>query len=182
MTEVYLSYNNIVSSLGFDSETVVSNIHNEISGLQLIDDKEMFFKSFCSSIINQKELNNSFTSIAVEGNFTRLEMMMITSLNRVIQDTKIPLTKNVGLIISTTKGNIDILDKNSKFLEERAYLGSLGKVIKDFFKFKNDAIVVSNACVSGVLAVTIAKRYITQGIYDNAVSYTHLTLPTIYSV
>ena len=63
--------------------------------------------------------------------------------------------------------NIDILDKNSKFLEERAYLGSLGKVIKDFFKFKNDAIVVSNACVSGVLAVTIAKRYITQGIYDN---------------
>lgn len=167
MTEVYLSYNNIVSSLGFDSETVVSNIHNEISGLQLIDDKEMFFKSFCSSIINQKELNNSFTSIAVEGNFTRLEMMMITSLNRVIQDTKIPLTKNVGLIISTTKGNIDILDKNSKFLEERAYLGSLGKVIKDFFKFKNDAIVVSNACVSGVLAVTIAKRYITQGIYDN---------------
>ena len=63
MTEVYLSYNNIVSSLGFDSETVVSNIHNEISGLQLIDDKEMFFKSFCSSIINQKELNNSFTSM-----------------------------------------------------------------------------------------------------------------------
>ena len=35
MSKVYLSYNNIVSSLGFDSKTVVNNIHNEVSGLQL---------------------------------------------------------------------------------------------------------------------------------------------------
>ena len=167
MTEVYLSYNNIVTSLGFDSATVVGNIHNEISGLQLINDKELFSQPFCSSIINQKELNNSFASIATEGNFTKLEKMMLTSLNSVIKDSKIPLSKKVGLIISTTKGNIDVLNKNSKFPKERAYLATLGNVIKDFFKFKNDAIVVSNACVSGVLAVAIAKRYIKQGVYDN---------------
>lgn len=167
MTEVYLSYNNIVSSLGFDSKTVVNHIHDQISGLQLIDDKDLFSQPFCSSIINQRTLNNSFDSFETECSFTRLEMMMITSLNTVIRASEIPLTKKVGLIISTTKGNVDVLDKNSKFPKERAYLSHLGHVIKDFFKFENEAIVVSNACVSGVLAIAVAKRYIKQGVYDH---------------
>ena len=167
MTEVYLSHNNLISSLGFDSETVVDNIHNQVSGLQLIEDKSIFSQPFCSSIINQKILSDHFDSLVAEGNFTRLEKMMITSLNSVIEASKIPLTKKVGLIISTTKGNIDVLDKNSKFPKESAYLSVLGHVIKDFFKFKNDAIVVSNACVSGALAVAVAKRYINQGVYDH---------------
>jgi len=167
MTDVYLSHNNIVSSLGFDSETVVNNIHNQVSGLQLIDDKNLLPQPFCSSVINMKALRKSFTSLKDEGNFTRLEQMMITSLNNVIKSSKIPITKNVGLIISTTKGNIDALDKNNKFPKERAYLSVLGNTIKSFFKFKNDAIVISNACVSGILAIAVAKRYINQGIYDH---------------
>ncbi|MDO5971740.1 beta-ketoacyl synthase N-terminal-like domain-containing protein [Flavivirga aquimarina] len=167
MTEVYLSYNNIISSLGFNSETVVGNIHNEVSGLQLIDDKNLLPQPFYSSIINTKTLKESFQALKDKDDYTRLEQMMITSLNKVIQSSGIPLAENVGLIISTTKGNIDVLDKNSEFPKERAYLSVLGKKIKDFFKFKNDAIVVSNACVSGVLAVSIAKRYINQGIYDH---------------
>lgn len=167
MTEVYLSYNNIVSSLGFDTETVVNNIHNQVSGLELIDDKNILSQPFCSSIINQKVLNDSFSSLKAEGQFTKLEKMMLTSLNSVIKASKIPLTNRVGLIISTTKGNIDVLDKNSKFPKNRVYLSVLGSVIKDFFKFKNDAIVISNACVSGILAVAVAKRYIKQGVYDH---------------
>lgn len=167
MTEVYLSYNNIISSLGFDSATVVTNIHDQVSGLQLIDDKNLLPQPFCSSTINTKALSKSFSALKNEGNFTRLEQMMITSLNTIIQSSKIPLTENVGLIISTTKGNIDALDKNNEFPKERAYLSILGSTLKDFFKFKNDAIVISNACVSGILAISVAKRYINQGTYDH---------------
>ena len=167
MSKVYLSYNNIVSSLGFDSKTVVNNIHNEVSGLQLVEDKSKFSQPFISSIIDEKILSDSFAKLKTEGNFTRLEQMMLTSLNSVIAASKIPLTKRVGLIVSTTKGNIDVLDKNSEFPKKRAYLDVLGQVIKDFFKFQNDAIVVSNACVSGVLALAVAKRYITSGVYDH---------------
>ncbi|WP_303316740.1 beta-ketoacyl synthase N-terminal-like domain-containing protein [Flavivirga abyssicola] len=167
MTDVYLSYNNIVSSLGFNSETVINNIHNEVSGLQLIDDKNLLPQPFWSSIINTKALTERFKSLGDKSDFTRLEQMMITSLNHVIQSSKIPLTKNVGLIISTTKGNIDVLEKNNEFPKERAYLSVLGKKIKDFFKFENEAVVISNACVSGILAIAVAKRYIKQGVYDH---------------
>lgn len=167
MTEVYLSHNNIISSIGFNSETVVNNIHNKVSGLELINDQNKFFQPYCSSIIDQKLLDTSFASLTTEGNYTKLEKMMLTALDGVIRSSKIPLTKKVGLIISTTKGNIDVLDKNSKFSQNRAYLSVLGTVIKDFFQFKNDAIVVSNACVSGLLAISVAKRYIQQGVYDD---------------
>src|SRR5690606_29798185 len=59
------------------------------------------------------------------------------------------------------------LDETNPFPPERAYLGALGRQIKDYFNFKNDAIIVSNACVSGVLAIAIAKRYIDEDVYDH---------------
>ncbi|WP_250433806.1 beta-ketoacyl-[acyl-carrier-protein] synthase family protein [Hanstruepera flava] len=167
MNKTYVSYNNIISSLGFDSETVVQNIHNEISGLKLIDNKTFLPESFYSALINTEDLENAFQKLKPNQDYTRLEKMMITALQKVITKSGIELNKRVGLIISTTKGNIDALDENNPFSKERAYLDELGKSIKTFFNFENDAIIVSNACVSGVLAVAIAKRFILQDVYDH---------------
>jgi len=167
MSKVYLSYNNIISSLGFDSETVIENIHNEVSGLALIDDKTLLPKPFYSSLIDTDKLQREFDKLNSTKAYTRLEQMMITSLSDCITASKIDITDRVGLIISTTKGNIDALDEGNSFPVERSYLHELGKSVSDFFNFKDDAIVVSNACVSGILAVAVAKRYISQGTYDH---------------
>lgn len=167
MSNVFLSHNNIVSSLGFTSKAVVENIRNEVSGLKLVQDKSLLNESFCSSIIDKTILEKEFSNFAVEGEFTLLEKMMICSLAPVIKESDIPLNKRTGLIISTTKGNIDVLDSSTTFPQERAYLSELGKVIKDFFKFENNPIIVCNACVSGILSVAVAKQYIEQGLYDH---------------
>jgi len=167
MSKVYVSHTNIISSLGFTSETVVANISNEISGLQRIDDSSILPEPFYTSLIPTEALQNAFNVLNPKENYTRLEQMMITSLSKVIDASNIEISDRVGLIISTTKGNIDVLDANNPFDKNRTYLSELGKQIKRFFNFKNDAIVVSNACVSGVLAIAIAKRYIQQGIYDH---------------
>jgi len=167
MRKVYVSHNNIISSLGFSSEAVVHNMHQEISGLQRIDDKTILPEPFYTSLIPTEKLEASFKELNPVGDYTRLEQMMITSLSKIIDASNIKLNERVGLIISTTKGNIDALDESNPFHKDRAYLSELGNQIKDFFHFKNDAIIVSNACVSGVLAVAIAKRYIQQDIYDH---------------
>ena len=167
MSKVYLSYNNIISSLGFDSKSVVEKIHNEVSGLALVNDVKLFSRPFYSSLIHTGRLQEAFNVLNPIKEYTRLEQMMITSLNDCITTSGITITDRVGLIISTTKGNIDVLDEENSFPEERSYLSELGKSVGEFFKFKNDAIVVSNACVSGILAVAVAKRYITQGTYDH---------------
>ncbi|MFD2542746.1 beta-ketoacyl-[acyl-carrier-protein] synthase family protein [Lacinutrix gracilariae] len=167
MSKVYVSHNNIISSLGFTSEAVVAKISKEISGLQRIDDTSILPEPFYTSLINTQKLQENFNKLHPKADYMRLEQMMITSLSKVIDASNVPLNDRVGLIISTTKGNVDALDANNPFSEERAYLSELGNQIKDFFGFTNNAIVVSNACVSGILAIAIAKRYIQQGVYDH---------------
>lgn len=168
MNKTFVSYNNIVSSLGFNSDTVVENISNDISGLKRIVDKNVLPDPFYSSLIETNKLENAFLNLHPKlDDYTRLEKMMITSLNDVIKSSKIELNERVGLIISTTKGNIDALDETNSFPPERAYLSALGKSISEFFNFKNDAIIVSNACVSGILSIAIAKRLILQNAYDH---------------
>jgi 3-oxoacyl-[acyl-carrier-protein] synthase-1 len=122
---------------------------------------------FYSALINSEKLEIAFNKLNPKQDYTRLEKMMISSLSKVIHSSNMELNDRVGLIISTTKGNVDALDENNPFPKERAYLSELGKNIKEFFSFKNDPIVVSNACVSGILAVAIAKRYIQQNTYDH---------------
>lgn len=167
MSKVFLSHNNIVSSYGFGSQSAISQISKEVSGLQPVDDKNILPKPFYSSLIDWNNLEKRFRALHLTEAHTRLEKMLIISLSDTLAKSKIRLTDRVGLIISTTKGNIDVLEKNNEFPEERAYLSILGKKIKEYFEFKNEAIVLSNACVSGVLAVAVAKRLILQDRYDH---------------
>jgi len=167
MIKTFLSYNNIFSSLGFDSETVVSKIANGVSGLQQITDTSLLPEPFCASIISSEKINDEFSKIGNASGYTKLEQMMILSLKKVIDASEISINNRVGLIISTTKGNIDALEKGNDFPESRAYLSELGKIIQNYFGFKNEAIVLSNACVSGILAISAAKRFISEEKYDH---------------
>ncbi|OMP31444.1 beta-ketoacyl synthase N-terminal-like domain-containing protein [Mangrovimonas sp. DI 80] len=167
MNKVYVSHNNIVSALGFDSASVVEKIKSEVTGLGLVVNKTLHAEPFFSSLVNAEQLQSAFQELKPKEKYTRLEQMMIVSLDKIIKSSKIALGERVGLIISTTKGNIDVLDDNSPFPKERAYLSELGRNVKEFFGFKNDVIVVSNACVSGILSVALAKRYIEQNVYDH---------------
>ncbi len=167
MTKTFLSYNNIFSSLGLDSETVIENMLQGKTGLKKYEDTSLLPVTFCASRVTSEIVNEQFNKIAGASKFTKLEKMLIASLNEVVKASNISLNEKVGLIISTTKGNIDVLEKNSSFPESRAYLSELGKTIQNFFGFKNEAIVLSNACVSGVLAISVAKRFISEGKYDH---------------
>ncbi len=167
MDRTFLSYNNIFSNLGFDSETVVENISKGNSGLEKFVDTSLLPEPFCASMISSEVIKSEFNKIGDASQFTKLEQMLILSLKKVIDTSKVPLNEKVGLLISTTKGNIDLLEKESNFPESRVYLSELGKTIQNFFGFKNEAIVLSNACVSGVLAISAAKRFISEGKYDH---------------
>ena len=169
MNNIYLSHNNIISSLGFTSESVVKHISNEVSGLRVVEDSLLLNESFCSALIDQNQLEHAFEKLNPKNPFTKLELMMLVSLNSILSASNIPLNNRTGLIISTTKGNVDVLDKSMGFPQERAYLSVLVKTIKHFFGFENDAVIVCNACVSGILSVAVAKTYIEQGLYEQVV-------------
>jgi 3-oxoacyl-[acyl-carrier-protein] synthase-1 len=164
--EVYITETNCITPLGFDVATNVNNISSGVSGIQL-HDNGMMDKPFYAAIINEVKLNDAFAKISSSQNYTRLEKMMILALQPIVEKAKLDLNERTGFILSTTKGNVTALANSTQENFEKAHLHHLAKRVATFFGFKAEPIVVSNACVSGVLAVSIAKRLIQSDLYDN---------------
>jgi len=162
--EIFITETNIITPLGFDVATNIQNIENKISGIQLHDDKKFSENPFFGAMINDEELDVAFAKISTSSEFTRLEKMMILALLPIVKTVP---DQKTAFLLSTTKGNITELE-NKNELPESAYLQNLAKKITAFFNFKTEPIVISNACVSGILAVATAKRLIEANLYDDA--------------
>jgi 3-oxoacyl-[acyl-carrier-protein] synthase I len=161
----YIIQTNCVTPLGFDVESNFEAILNGTSGIQLHESSPFMSNSFYAATIDNKKLDTAFSQIESNSNFSRLEKMMILALQPIVSKQKI--TPKSAFILSTTKGNITALATTENAIEA-AHLSALAKKIAVYFGFTTEPIVVSNACVSGVLAVAVAKRMIQAGVYDDA--------------
>ena len=167
LREIYITETNCITPLGFDVETNIEAILRGDSGIQLHNDISLMPNSFYSSIVSTEKINSAFEKISNETKYSRLEKMMILALEPIIKNSGIELNSKTAFILSTTKGNVTALKNDSEENFNNAYLDVLAKNISDFFKFQTQPIVVSNACVSGILAVSIAKRMIQSELYDS---------------
>lgn len=70
------------------------------------------------------------------------------------------------LILSTTKGEINRLEDNNI---EAAKLPVLIKSVAKQIGFKGETLTLSNACISGVLAIVQAYDFIESGLYDEVI-------------
>ncbi len=169
MRETYITYHHIISSLGFDSTSNFENLKAQKSGIE--KHKRENGEPFYSSIVDKEKVDVAFSKIGAINEYTTLEKMMLLSVHDILLASKIEITDKTGLIVATTKGNIDTLSPKSSFFgdKKRVYLSELGKQIQKFFNFKNEAVVLSNACVSGVLAIAVADRLIKSNLYDDVI-------------
>jgi len=168
MNKIYLLEDAIISPLGFSTEENLTAIKNERSGLKFHKNNRFLSEGFYAGIIENQLLTDAFLKIGEPEKYTKLEQMMLLAVSRVLEKNPDLNLSKTALIISTTKGNIDLLTKSS-FPENRVYLGELGNVVKDFFGFKPEPILISNACISGGLALAVAKRFISAGKFDQAI-------------
>ncbi|WDZ98752.1 beta-ketoacyl-[acyl-carrier-protein] synthase family protein [Mucilaginibacter sp. SJ] len=165
MKKVYLVADNIYSPLGATTVQNFEHLVNGVTGVRQHDDKarcnEPFFASLCEKGYFQ-----------TDEHLTKFEQMLIASLTETLYgvDKNISDKKTV-LIISTTKGNISLLEteKPGPDLEERIALHTSAKKIAKHFGFVNEPMVVSHACISGLIAMITGMRLIQSGQYDHAV-------------
>lgn len=167
LREIYITETNCITPLGFDVETNIEAILRGDSGIQLHNDISLMPSSFYASIIHDEKINSAFAKISTETKYSRLEKMMILALEPIIKKSGVKLNSKTAFILSTTKGNVTALKNDSVESFNNAYLDVLAKNISDFFGFQTQPIVVSNACVSGILAVSIAKRMIQSELFDS---------------
>ena len=160
----YITDYNCISPLGFDVEANWKNVLNGNSGIhkhKIIENMPEFW----ASIIDDSQLDRKFSKEFHATHFTRLEKMLLLSLKPLVDRN--PVSEKSVLILSTTKGNVRSI-KNQSEPPKSAYLSELAKKIADYFGFKTKPIVISNACVSGVMGVSVAKNVIESGIYQDA--------------
>ena len=164
MKEVYITDYNCVTPLGFSITSNWEALLEGKSGVKLhhiIENQEPFY----ASKIDSDDLNKEFSKNFENQDFTRLEKMLLLSLKPLVERHSISDT--TAFILSTTKGNIALL-KNQNNVPESVYLSNLAQKITHYFGFKTQPIIISNACVSGVMAISVAKNMIQAGKYKDA--------------
>ncbi len=169
---VYFIADNIISPLGFTTAENFRAIEKGEVAIDIMHDHSMYPEPFPASMLSTKKLEEEFAKVSVADEFTRLEKMLILSVWEAVNKSGVDIqSEKTGIVLSTTKGNIDLLDpkKSQAFEETRIHLWKLGRIISKYFNNPNEPVVLSNACISGVLAINLAAGLIQQGNYDNVV-------------
>jgi 3-oxoacyl-[acyl-carrier-protein] synthase I len=165
MKAVYIASDNIFSPLGISTEQNYSKVKEGLSGVRAVINTSLSPEPFYASLFE----DSSFS----EGkDYTRFEEICMASIKDALSKTEITLSDpDTIFILSTTKGNIELLETNAmdEDLRHRVSLFTAAQNIVTSFGSVNKPVVVSNACISGVLSVIIAKRLLLSGKYKHAI-------------
>jgi len=149
MKKIYIGAETIISPLGEDVRKNFAAIRDNRSGITLIsnagfNDDAVYLAKF----------------LTVTPTFASLIAATLNLVSDQLDPTIVSSGKTI-LIVSSTKGALD-QDISDQF-------GKSMTVITEQFGLKNQPIVISNACISGVLAINAARNFIDAGLYDHAV-------------
>ncbi|UVP26146.1 hypothetical protein NXX95_10040 [Bacteroides xylanisolvens] len=198
---IYITAHTLISSLGFGISENKKAIHDYRSGIRMQEAGRISDSPILAGMIDSVELEKrakeQLEKRAKEldiSSYTRLEQLFILTIQEVISQSGVNLQESdCALLLSTTKGNIDLLsdqekrtnsDKpsgsvqstidNPSFLQELSadsptFLWKMAERIGHFFETTNQVEVISNACISGVSALVVAKRWIESGRYKRVI-------------
>lgn len=179
MRPVYIAGDNIITSLGITSAVNVEALLNGRIGIRMTSDMNLFPAPIPLSLIDTRLLDEQFLKVLSHyckptdsSAFTRLEKLLIISVYEATRHLSLNFKDSKTLfVLSTTKGNIELLEDRYKdvFPHKRIYLWELARIVGEFFGFANPPLIISNACISGIMALMTAFRYLSAGIYDQAI-------------
>ena len=140
---IYVGATSMRTCLGNKSETLVA-MQNGESGLRYCEEFSMYA---------------GISKIKMIDGYTRFESMVIEQITDILEQSEFSLSNSdTQLIISTTKGNIELLANDCDNIAERAFLYTSAEIIAKHFHTCNKPIVISNACISGVSAFVVARE------------------------
>ncbi len=141
------------------------------------------FQALCagqSGVARHEDVNRSpapffaslfhhYNDISVPG-FTPFESLLLHTSRDVIRQANVPVRDpRTGFIVSTTKGNISLLEDGAEADDPRLSLSHSAAAVARELGFVTTPVVVSHACISGLVAMITAMRQIEAGLYDQVV-------------
>jgi 3-oxoacyl-[acyl-carrier-protein] synthase-1 len=164
MRNVYMVADNIFSPLGKNTSDNMEALKNSRSGIQQ-HHSEISAHPFYASLFSpeDKEGNDSITA------FERI--ILNSAFDAIRQFSLEPADKKNGFILSSTKGNISLIEKlvGKSLPADRLSMNTSAEIISKKLGFVSDPLVVSHACISGLLALITGMRLIQTGKFENLV-------------
>lgn len=155
MRRVWCIADNIVSPLGTTTRENYDRVRSGQSGVSECD---------LPAFPGQKFWLGKITTVSTDPDL---------HFDNLCREAGVGATRNLALpkdrtllVLSTTKGNIGLLENGSD--DPRLALHFSARLLANSMGLSHYQ-VVSNACISGVLALITAKRFINSGKYDHAV-------------
>jgi len=167
MREVFVVSDNITSPLGLTAAENFIELKKGIPGIREHIRPEMSDKPFYASLFAGEDIAEKNATP-----FTRFEKSIIASISDALEATELDITgKDTVFILSTTKGNISLLETETpdEVLQKKIALHHTAQLIAAHFHFVNQPVVISHACISGLLAIITAMRLLQSGQYKHAV-------------
>lgn len=151
----YVVADALISSIGRTTAENVESLRHYRSGIALRQDSRTGEAPLQAALIPDDYLPSQ------EEDMTRFERLAVETLRQLAEKAERSLA-DCPLILSTTKGNISLL--SSGLSDSRLPLAETARRIAAFSGMDEKRTeVVSNACISGVSAIVVAKRMIEDG-------------------
>lgn len=168
MIPVYAIATNITSSLGLNTAAHWNAVLNGNTGISRYEDASLSDTPFWAAKINPSQWQAIQAQSKTVASLSPFEQLSIFSARQALQECEAELNPAETLVIlSTTKGNIEWL---GQVADERLLLHTSAGIIAEALGFnKNKPVVVSHACVSGVLSLVYAMRLLQGGKYKHVV-------------
>ena len=156
---------NITSPLGLTTEQTYKAVCEGKSGLAHYpcEDVKGGWNDLPFPIEASLFSKEQWDKIMVDG-FSKFESLVLHSVKAAISSLDFDKERAI-LILSSTKGDIELLEKG----EDMPSLADAAKKVSLAIGIENDPIVVCNACISGVSAITLGQRLVDCGNYTHVI-------------
>ena len=157
---------NISTSIGLSTADVWASVANGHTGITNYTDEALSATPFWASRLSKEQWALIQADVLYK-DLSPFEQMSVYSAQSALAQCKDQIDPARTLfILSTTKGNIEWL---GQYPDDRIALSSSARMIAAALQLPNTPVVISHACVSGVVALLYALRQMQAGKYDHAI-------------
>ncbi len=167
MPPVYAIASNIISSLGMDTAAHWQAVTAGRTGIKRYDDKGLSKVPFMASKLDPAQWQAIQAQTKTDQSLSPFEQLAYCSIQKALDALEDGIDlKHTVFILASTKGNIELLEQVP---DERTLLSHSARVIAEQVGIANKPVIVSHACVSGVVALQHGLRLLQAGRYRHAI-------------
>lgn len=149
---IYLGADRIISACGLSTRENMETIGGGKPGVAAFRDPSLCEGELTAGRIDRTRFGHP-----------DFETLLEEAIRSVVAESGVdPKAPGTGLVIATTKGNIDRL-RNDPKPDPRCFIAESARRVADRLGFTARPVVISNACISGVAALVVARRMIEAG-------------------